>query len=183
MLEGIGRRPNRKARFLDIGQHSVSGREPSVLFRNLGDGRFTDVAWANGVDTRSDGRGLAVLDFDRDGRLDLALRNYRQPAELFRNVGPARHWVAFELTGRQSNRDAVGARVRIRTGEAFQTRVVTSGGGYLSASSRRLHFGLGDAASIDETEIVWPSGQRMLLGPLQADRSYTIREDPLLGRR
>jgi len=182
MLEGVGRRPKGREGFLDIGQHSLSGREPNVLFRNLGDAGFVDAAFVNGVDTTLDGRGLAVLDLDRDGRLDLALRNYRSPAQLFHNRGESGSWLAFELTGGPSNRDAVGARVRIRTGDAYQTRVVTSGGGFLSGSSRRLHFGLGDAQRVDEVEITWPSGRRARLLDLEAGRSYAIREATLASR-
>ena len=83
------------------------------------------------------------------------------------------------------NRDAVGAKLRLRSGEHRQTRVVTTGSGYLSGSSRRLHFGLGDAKRIDELVIEWPSGERTVLADLAVDRLYTIREGsefPLEGR-
>lgn len=178
MLEGVGRRPGNREGFVDIGQQSLSGREPSVLFRNLGEEGFVDTGWVNGVDTRLDGRGLAVLDLDRDGRLDLALRNYRAKAELFHNRAAAGNWVGFELTGTASNRDAVGARVRLHAGGRQQTRVVSAGSGFLSASSRRLHFGLGEAARVDEVEIDWPSGRRSVLRDLAAGRSYAVSESP-----
>jgi hypothetical protein len=178
MMEGVGRRLGKKRGFLlDIGTHSLNGRERNCLFRNDGDGTFTEVGWANGADRVEDGRGFAVLDFDRDGRLDLVLRNYRQPAGLLRNGGVARHWIAFELVGKRSNRDAVGARVRLRTGDQWQMRVVSAGSGYLSASSRRQHFGLGDATQVDEVEILWPSGQRSVLGDLPVDRLYQVTEE------
>ncbi len=177
MFEGVGRRSEqRTGSFLDIGQHSLNGRERNCLFRNDGDGTFTDVAWVNGADRIEDGRGLAVTDVDEDGRPDLVLRNYRQPATLLRNEGPAHHWVSFELIGVRSNRDAVGARVRLRTGASGQTRVVNAGSGYLSSSSKRLHFGLGDATRVDEAEIAWPSGMRTTLRDLPADRRYRIVE-------
>jgi hypothetical protein len=180
MLEGVGRRLGSSGFLLDIGTHSLNGREQNCLFRNDGDGSFTDVGFANDADRIEDGRGLAVLDIDRDGRLDIVLRNYRAPTGVLRNRGPTRHWVAFELTGTRSNRDAVGARVRLRTGDRWQTRVVSTGSGYLSASSRRQHFGLGDATRIDEVEIRWPSGLRSELRDLPADRSYRIAEEPEL---
>src|SRR5690349_5760921 len=116
MFEGVGRRlDTRTGSFLDIGTHSLNGRERKCLFRNNRDGTFTDVAYVNGADLTEDGRGLSVLDYDRDGRIDLALRNYRQPAALLHNVGPAGRWVDVKLVGVRSNRDAVGARLRART--------------------------------------------------------------------
>jgi len=176
-MEGVGRRLGSKSGLLlNIGSHSLNGRERNVLFRNNGDETFTEVGWVNGADRVEDGRGLAVLDIDRDGSLDIALRNYRMPAGLLVNQGGPRHWVSFELVGTRSNRDAVGARVRLRTGDRWQTRVVQAGSGYLSSSSRRQHFGLGDATRIDQVEIDWPSGKRSELRDIVADRLYSIVE-------
>jgi hypothetical protein len=178
MMEGVGRRLGTSSGFLvDIGSHSLNGRERNVLFRNNGDGTFDDVAWVNRADRVEDGRGLAVLDFDQNGALDLLLRNYRERAILLGNRGGSNHWVSFELIGTRSNRDAVGARVRIRAGGASQTRVVKAGSGYLSASSRRIHFGLGTASRVEEAKITWPSGVRTLLRDLAADRRYTVTEE------
>jgi hypothetical protein len=180
MLEGVGRRSGADKLF-DMGAHSLNGYERNVLFRNDGDGTFTDVAWVNRADRVEDGRGVAVLDFDLDGRLDVALRNYRQPANLLHNRGATRHWVTFELVGRRSNRDAVGARIRLRAGDAWQTRVVSAGSGYLSGSSLRQHFGLGRAEQVDEVLISWPSGEHSRHRDLPADRAYRILEALELG--
>jgi len=178
MMEGVGRRLGlgRKGFFVDIGQHSLSGRERNVLFRNNADGTFSDVGWVNAADRVEDGRGLAVFDYDNNGSLDLVLRNYRMQTGLLANRRDARHSASFELTGTRSNRDAVGAKLRLRTGEHWQTRVVTTGSGYLSGSSRRAHFGLGDAERIDELVIEWPSGERTVLTNLAVDRMHAIRE-------
>ncbi|MGH7822696.1 MAG: CRTAC1 family protein, partial [Candidatus Binatia bacterium] len=141
MFDGVGRRQDQKSgQLVNIGANSLNGREAKVLFRNNGDGSFTDVAYVNDAARIEDGRGLSVLDYDGDGQLDLLLRNYRQPAVLLRNQGGAgNHWIAFRLTGTRSNRDAVGARIRVRTAAGWQTREVAAGSGYLSGSSLVQH--------------------------------------------
>jgi len=177
-MEGVGRRlgSGKNGLLLNIGQHSLNGRERNVLFRNNADETFSDVGWVNAADRVEDGRGLAILDYDGNGSLDLVLRNYRMQTRLLANRGDFRHSVSFELTGTRSNRDAVGAKLRLRIGDRWQTRVVTTGSGYLSGSSRRVHFGLGKAERIDEVVIEWPSGERSVLTHLAADRRYRIRE-------
>src|SRR5436190_23489009 len=122
MFEGVGRRHAETGSMIDIGAHSLNGNERNVLFRNNGDGTFTDVAWVNGADRVEDGRGLSVFDYDRDGQPDLVIRNYRQPAQLLRNQGGHHHWLELKLIGTRSNRDAVGARVTLRTAAGHQTR-------------------------------------------------------------
>lgn len=180
MFDGVGRRRDQTGGFLDIGQHSLNGYERNVLFRNDGDGTFTDVGYPNGADRVEDGRGVSVLDYDGDGRLDVLIRNYRQPAELLHGVSPRTgagpHWLELRLVGTRSNRDAVGARVRLHTARGAQTRVVTAGSGYLSGSSLVLHFGLGPAAAADDVEVTWPSGARQTIGTLAADRHWTLVE-------
>lgn len=177
MFEGVGRRLDQvKGSFLDIGQHGLNGWERKCLFRNNGDGTFTDVAWVNNADRIEDGRGLVVFDYDGDGALDLLIRNYRQPAQLLRNAGPARHWLQLRLVGTRSNRDAVGARVRVLAGGTWQTRVVAAGSGYLSGSSLVQHFGLGSATRADEVEIAWPSGATTRLTDVPANGRREIVE-------
>jgi hypothetical protein len=161
---------------LDIGAHSLNGREHKCLFRNNGDGTFTDVAHVNAVDRIEDGRGLSLFDFDADGQVDMLVRNYRQPAQLLRNTGGSQHWLAFKLVGTQSNRDAVGARVTVTTAGRKQMREVNCGSGYLSTSSLVQHFGLGDAVEAEEVEVRWPSGADTLLFHVPADRLVDIRE-------
>jgi len=175
MLEGVGRRSGHE-KLLDLGQNTLNGYERNGLFRNNGDGSFTDVGWLNDADRNEDGRGLALVDFDEDGRLDIAIRNYRQSAVLLKNVGAEGNYASFKLQGTTSNRDAVGARIRLRTGDAWQTRVVTLGSGYLSGSTLHQHFGVGGAIRLDEITIEWPSGKTSRLGPLQANRRYHVVE-------
>jgi hypothetical protein len=177
MFDGVGRRLDQTSGTLvSIGANSLNGRERKILWRQNGDGTFTDVAFVNAADRSEDGRGLSIFDYDRDGRLDLLIRNFRQPAQLLRNVGAAGHWIEMKLVGTRSNRDAVGAVVRLRTGERWQTRMVSAGSGYLSSSSLVVHFGLGDATVADEVLVRWPSGGETRLEDLDANRRYRIAE-------
>ena len=131
--------------------------------------RFTDVAHALGADDGGDARGVAIADFDRDGDLDLAInhnpgdndRPERGDAVLLRNeIGARRSWLVVTLEGTESNRDAIGARVRLRAGELTPMRQVEAGSGYASQHGRDLSFGLGDAERVDLLEVRWPSGRR-----------------------
>ena len=177
MFDGVGRRQDAtKGLLVNIGQHSLNGYERNCLFRNNGDGTFTDVAYVNDADRVEDGRGLSVFDYDGDGQQDLLMRNYRQPAELLRNLGGGGHWIEIALVGVRSNRDAVGARVAVRTGRGWQTREVSAGSGYLSGQSLVQHFGLGDGRAAGAVEIRWPSGARTNLPQLAADRRYVVVE-------
>ena len=177
MFDGVGRRQDAtKGLLVNIGQHSLNGYERNCLFRNNGDGTFTDVAYVNDADRVEDGRGLSVFDCDGDGQQDLLMRNYRQPAELLRNLGGGGHWIEIALVGVRSNRDAVGARVAVRTGRGWQTREVSAGSGYLSEESLVQHFGLRKDIKVVELQIVWPSGKAAKLRDLPGDRRYTIVE-------
>ena len=180
MFEGVGRRLDQKTGSLvEIGAHSLNGRERKVLFRNNGDGTFTDVAFVNGVARQEDGRGLTILDYNNDGQMDLLLRNYKQPTQLLRNRGGPEHWMEFKLVGTVSNRDAVGAKIRLQTSRGWQMRVVTAGSGYLSQQSSIQHFGLGDERAAAEVMITWPSGATTRIGELEGGHRFTITENSL----
>jgi hypothetical protein len=181
MFEGVGRRlDEEKGSLVEIGSHSLNGRERKVLFRNNGDGTFTDVAFVNGVARQEDGRGLSILDYNNDGQIDLLLRNYKQPTELMKNVGGGTgHWMEMKLVGTVSNRDAVGAKIRLRTVNGWQTRVVTAGSAYLSAQSSIQHFGLGPENRALEVLITWPSGAVTHIGELEGTHRFTITENSL----
>src|SRR5262245_55707559 len=104
MFEGVGRRLDENAGSLvSLGAHSLNGRERKVLFRNNGDGTFTDVAFVNGVARQEDGRGLSIFDYNDDGQVDLLLRNYKQPTQLLKNEGVPGNWIEFKLVGTTSN--------------------------------------------------------------------------------
>ena len=176
MFEGVGRRHAKTGTLTSIGANSLNGNERKILFRNNGDGTFTDVAWVNAADRNEDGRGLSIFDYDRDGQLDIILRNFRQPAQLLHNRGGRGHWLQLKLVGTRSNRDAVGARIRLQTAHGSQTRWVSAGSAYLSAQSLVQHFGLGEATRASEITITWPAGTETTLRGLVADRRYAVVE-------
>jgi hypothetical protein len=160
-----------------MGDKTLSGYQHNRLFHNLGGTLFEDRAERHGVDALPDGRGVAVADFDVDGRPDLFVANAGADPLLFRNRQPTGHrWVEVALTGRRGNRDAVGAKVRITAGGRTQIGFVDGGNGFASQSSRRLHFGLGAAERIDRIEVSWPAGGRQRFDDLAVGRVYHFTE-------
>ncbi len=141
---------------------SWSGHERNNLFVNLTDGRFADVSHVGGVDFPDDARGVAAVDWDEDGDLDLWINNRSSPkARLMRNehASIGRGW-RLRLVGTRSNRDAIGARVSLRLSDGRRlARTVRAGVNYTVQGSKWLHFGLGESASPAELEVRWPSGE------------------------
>jgi hypothetical protein len=144
----------------NIGNMTWSGYQKKKLFRNLGSHVFKEISAEAGVDNEFDGRGIGMADFDNDGRLDLYQTNANQPALLYHNVSKddVGNWVQLRLIGKNSNRDGVGARVKLRANGLAQVREVDGGNGYSGQSMRRVHFGIGSASQIDSLEVRWPSG-------------------------
>ena len=158
---------------------SIASRQRNVLYRNDGRGAFDEVSGTMGLDLEQDGRAFGVLDVDRDGDPDLAVMAARQAPHLrvFRNDHPARAVLAIRLTGSgRSNRDAVGARVRVDTGERQTVKVVHAGSGFLSQHSRELIFGLGDSRQVRRLTVEWPSGARQQFDDLAVNTRYTLTE-------
>jgi ASPIC and UnbV/FG-GAP-like repeat len=142
-----------------IGGMTWSGYQKKKLFRNLDRHSFVEMAGPAGVDNDKDGRGIGVGDFDDDGRLDFYQTNADQPSLFYRNVSPGTgHWIELKLVGTTSNRDAIGARVTLKTGDASMIREVNGGNGYAGESTQRVHFGLGAAMTVSSLQIRWPSG-------------------------
>ncbi|HWZ84262.1 MAG TPA: CRTAC1 family protein [Terriglobales bacterium] len=162
---------------------NVGYAQPPQLFLNQGKGFFRDVTQAVGTDFSQPkvGRGLAYGDFDRDGDLDLLLTTNNGPAYLFRNdqtrdsQGGNRS-IRLQLVGTQSNRDAIGAQVRLESGGTTQSRMVKSGSSYLSQSELPLTFGLGKRDQVDRIVIQWPNGRSEEFRNLKAGKSYQCVE-------
>ena len=152
--------------------HSFSGNERNCVFLNDGAGRFADISALSGLDFPDDGRGVAVTDWDQDGDLDVWLANRTGPRLRFMQNGrldeaegrsplePA-SFVAFQLQGTESNRDAIGARVKLRFADAdlpAQIQTLGAGDAFLSQSTKWIHFGLPQATGVEQVAVRWPNG-------------------------
>jgi hypothetical protein len=159
-------------------------KEPLLLARNTGKG-FVDVsAQAGDVFQKAwVGRGLAIGDIDNDGRLDAVVTTNDGALHVLHNATQNQnHWLTLELVGHRSNRDAIGAEVKLVTAKGAQWATVTTAGSYLSSSDKRVHFGLGSDAVARSIEIRWPSGIFQMLKDIRANQILRIQEpqeDPI----
>ena len=163
---------------------------PAQLLLGGSDGRLIDVSDRAGAPWRVPrmGRGLAVGDLDNDGRQDVLILSHNQPLAYFHNRTEGGRSLTLRLEGRDSNRDAVGAKVAVVAGGRRLVARRVGGGSYQSASDPRLHFGLGAPTRIDAIEVSWPSGAVGRYTDLAADAAYLLREgqvhpSPLRGWR
>ncbi len=160
-------------------QPTITYAEPPHLFRNVGQKKFEDVSTRVGTEfaKATVARGAAYGDYDNDGDLDIIVTANNGPARLFRNDGTVNHALRITLTGSASNRDAIGAKVRVvRVAGSPVTGMVKTGSSYLSQSELPLTFGLGSTTKVGGIEIVWPTGRTERLPGVAGDQSLTIAE-------
>ncbi|MGA3035116.1 MAG: CRTAC1 family protein [Terracidiphilus sp.] len=157
-----------------------SFKNPRLVYRNLGDGRFKDVSaeLGPGISARYSSRGAAFGDYDNDGGMDMLILNMNDLPSLLHNVGGNRqNWIKLKLVGTKCNRTAIGARVWVTTGKHRQVDEVHSGTSVMSQNDLRLHFGLGSAETVDLIEVKWPTTQKIeRFTQVKANQILTIRE-------
>ena len=157
----------------------ASYAQRNQLFHNNGDGTFTEVTEVvgPGFEIENVSHGAAFGDYDNDGDVDIFVSNSHGPCSLLRNDGGnLNHWLAIRTVGTKSNRDGIGARIKLTSGDLVQVREVKSSYGYLGSNDLRVYFGLGRRKKADRIEIRWPSGQVQVLEDVEADQFLTVRE-------
>ncbi len=164
---------------IDRYQTGITYAERNLLFHNLHDGRFREVGLESGpgLALRKVSRGVAVADYDNDGGLELAVSNMNASPDLLRlERRNPNHSILVKTIGVESNRDGIGAEVTVVAGGLTQFGEVHSGGSYLSSSDLRLHFGLGQAKSIERVEVRWPSGKTDVVRNPPEDAVLVVKE-------
>jgi enediyne biosynthesis protein E4 len=155
-------------------------KNPRLVYKNLGNGRFKDVSseMGPGITAHFSSRGAAFGDYDNDGGMDILILNMNELPSLLHNVGGSKqNWIKLKLVGTKCNRTAIGARARVITGKHIQMDEVSSGGSVMSQNDLRLHFGLGTVETIDAIEIKWPTTQKIeRFTQVKANQILIIRE-------
>jgi enediyne biosynthesis protein E4 len=161
----------------DVGQ---TYKNPRIVYRNMGNGQFRDVSavMGPGISEHFSSRGAAFGDYDNDGDVDVLILNMNDLPSLLRNDGGNKqNWIKIKLIGTKCNRTAIGARVRVVSGEHVQMDEVHSGSSVMSQGDLRLHFGLGKAETVDALEVKWPTTGKLERFPqVKANQILTIRE-------
>lgn len=164
---------------IELRDDTTSYKARNVLLMNNGDGTFNDVSEqsGNGMLVQQASRGTGYDDLDNDGAVDVVILNSREKPTILRNsTKNSNHWIQIRLRGVNTNRDGVGAHVRVVSGDRTQLAEVHSGRGYQSHSGTRLHFGLGKNARVDRIEVDWIGGGSEVIENVEADQRITIVE-------
>jgi enediyne biosynthesis protein E4 len=164
---------------VDDGKLGSTYREPRIVYHNLGNGKFQDISKTSGpgITVAAPSRGLAIGDLWNDGRLEAVVNNMNDhPMVLVNQAKNANHWLGVRLVGVQSNRDGIGARVKVNAGERIWVDEVRSGSSYDSNNDLRLHFGLGQRSKVEWIEVRWPTGRTETFEGGDADHLLTLRE-------
>lgn len=157
----------------------VSFRQQKLVYKNMGNGRFSDISSSVGsaVTDLHSSRGAAFGDFDNDGDVDVVVVNMNEPPSLLRNdCHTKNNWIKIKCIGTKSNRTAIGARVRVVTGSHAQMNEVMSGSSYISQNDLRLHFGLGRVRKLDLIEVRWPLGLVESFKNVEANQLLVLEE-------
>jgi hypothetical protein len=163
---------------IEVNYPQLHYREPMLLARNTGHS-FVDLSGESGSVFHESwvSRGLAIGDIDNDGRLDAVVTENGGPAHILHNETlTENHWLTLNLVGHKSNRDAIGAEVKIITAQGQQSATVTTCGSYLSSGDKRVHFGLGAQLAVKQIDIRWPSGIRQILNEVKGDQILRVDE-------
>ena len=164
---------------MDLVKGGAPYRQPLLLFRNNRDRTFEDVTAISGLNSLRPAarRGAAFGDVNNDGKIDVLILNVGEaPTLLINRTQSSNHAVLFKLIGTKSNRAAIGARIRVTSGDLVQFDEVRGGSSYLSQNDLRLHFGLGPQTNMSTVEVSWPSGKKEVYRDLPTDFIYTIVE-------
>ena len=170
---------------IQVNEPHLRYRESPLLLWNEKGRKFVDVSAQSGevFQQRWAARGMAIGDIDNDGKLDVVVTENDGPAWVLRNDTPtSNHWITLKLVGMKSNRDGIGARIKIATTAGDQYATVTTASSYQSSSDKRVHFGLGLASGVSQVEIHWPSGCIQVLKNLPADKILTVTEESTLAK-
>ena len=154
-------------------------REPRILYHNKGNGTFEDISASAGpaITAATSGRGLAIGDLWNDGRISAVISNMNAPVSLLVNQErSSNHWIAFKTVGTKSNRDGIGAKIRVKAGERILVDEVRSGSSYVSNNDMRVHFGLGAISKPEWVEVRWPSGLIETFVEVRPDSINTLNE-------
>lgn len=167
--------------FQELNDPEVLIPQTDALYRNNGDGTFTDVSESTGIaalPTRV-GRGATFGDYDNDGDVDIFVVNNYAPPTLLRNDGGNRNgWLHVELVGTDGNRNAIGAKIQLKTADRTQTREVYAGESYMSSNSFITEFGVGNATRVETLQVTWLNGETQVLHNIPTNQQVRVKQEP-----